>query len=297
MTWLASHDQPQRTLCNRNAHLSRRTLLGAGGGALMMSSLARHLALADEQGINDPARPKSVILLWLEGGPSQWETFDPHAGGKFGGEVKAIDSSARGIQVADLLPQTAEQMHLASLGDEGYFPFYEAAQELNAILTVHAGSAQGIGLDGLERMIEIRTLSHGFGQMIQMTSMMFGGVFDAFPRLKVAYAEAGCGWVPYLMERMDMEFEHRRKQVPHVKNTPSEHLRSGCIFIHCELEDQAIPILAETLRDDILFCASDYPHEPAHEFRENVAKFLAREDVREETKRKILWDNPIRMYS
>ncbi len=183
------------------------------------------------------------------------------------------------------------------LGDEGYFPFYEAAQELNATLTVHAAPAQGIGLDGFERMIEIRTLSHGFGQMIQMTSMMFGGVFDAFPRLKVAYAEAGCGWVPYLMERMDMEFEHRRKQVPHVKKTPSEHLRSGRIFIHCELEDQAVPILAETLRDDILFCASDFPHEPAHEFRQNVAKFLAREDVREETKRKILWDNPIRMYS
>jgi hypothetical protein len=115
MTWLKSHDQSKFDLCNRDTHLSRRTLLGAGGGALMMSSLARHLALADEQGIGDPARPKSVILLWLEGGPSQLETFDPHPGGKFGGDVKAIDSSARGIQIADLLPQTAEQMHLASL--------------------------------------------------------------------------------------------------------------------------------------------------------------------------------------
>jgi hypothetical protein len=80
-----------------------------------MSSLARRLALADEQGVTDPARPKSVILLWLEGGPSQLETFDPHPGGKYGGETKAIDTSVRGIQIADLLPQTAEQMHLASL--------------------------------------------------------------------------------------------------------------------------------------------------------------------------------------
>ncbi|GAG26996.1 unnamed protein product, partial [marine sediment metagenome] len=63
----------------------------------------------------DPARPKNVILLWLDGGPSQLETFDPHPGGKIGGEVKAIDSSARGLQISDLLPQTAEQMHLASL--------------------------------------------------------------------------------------------------------------------------------------------------------------------------------------
>ncbi|MGI9473457.1 MAG: DUF1501 domain-containing protein [Rubripirellula sp.] len=102
-------------LCSPHAHLSRRTLLGAGGGALMMSSIASKLALAEEQGLTDPARPKSVILLWLEGGPSQLETFDPHPGGKYGGDAKAIETTAKGIQVSDMLPQTAEQMHLASL--------------------------------------------------------------------------------------------------------------------------------------------------------------------------------------
>jgi len=102
-------------LCDRTAHLSRRTLLGAGAGGLMMSTLARRLAWADEQGLTDPARPRNVILLWLEGGPSQLETFDPHPGGKIGGDVKSISTSAPGIEISDLLPQTAEQMHLASL--------------------------------------------------------------------------------------------------------------------------------------------------------------------------------------
>src|SRR6476661_3303831 len=94
-------------------------------------------------------------------------------------------------------------------GDPKYFPVYEAAQELDALLAVHAAPTQGIGVDGFDKLIEVRTLSHGFGQMIQMTSMIYGGVFDRFPKLKIAYAEAGCGWVPYLMERMDMEYEHR----------------------------------------------------------------------------------------
>jgi hypothetical protein len=115
MNWFESDNRSVRELCDPSVHLSRRTLLGAGGGSLMMSSLARHLAWADEQGASDPARPKNVILLWLEGGPSQLETFDPHPGGKTGGDVKAIDTSATGIQISDLLPQTAEQMHLASL--------------------------------------------------------------------------------------------------------------------------------------------------------------------------------------
>ncbi|MCH5373125.1 MAG: DUF1501 domain-containing protein, partial [Planctomycetes bacterium] len=71
--------------------------------------------LADERGVTDPARPKSVILLWLEGGPSQLETFDPHPGSEIAGETKAIGTSAPGVQIADLLPRTAEQMHLVSL--------------------------------------------------------------------------------------------------------------------------------------------------------------------------------------
>ena len=81
----------------------------------MMSALARRLAWADEQGVTDPGRPKSVILLWLEGGPSQLETFDPHPGGVYGGDAVAMDTSVKDLQIADLLPRTAEQMHLASL--------------------------------------------------------------------------------------------------------------------------------------------------------------------------------------
>src|SRR6056297_1017438 len=112
-------------LCDPNLHCSRRTLLGAGAtGSVMMSSLARALARADETGRTDPARPKSVILLWMEGGPSQLETFDPHAGTRRGGDVKAIETTIPGVQISDLLPGVAEQLHHASLirsvvGNEG----------------------------------------------------------------------------------------------------------------------------------------------------------------------------------
>ena len=182
------------------------------------------------------------------------------------------------------------------LGDESYFPVYEAAQELGALLAVHAAPTQGIGVDSFDRLIEVRALSHGFGQMIQMTSMVYNGVYDKFPRLNVAYAEAGCGWVPYLMERLDMEYEHRNTQVPECKTPPSEHLKSGRIFIHCELEERGIPQIAALLRDDILFCATDFPHEPRAEFRENIERFMAREDIPNETKQKICFENPKRMY-
>ena len=181
-------------------------------------------------------------------------------------------------------------------GDPRYFPVYEAAQDLGALLAVHAAPTQGLGVDSFDRLIEVRTLSHGFGQMIQMTSMIYGGVFDRFPKLNIAFAEAGCGWVPYLLERMDMEYEHRSAQAPECKTLPSEHLKSGHIFIHCELEDRGIAQVANLLRDDILFCATDFPHEPRAEFRENIERFIAREDICAETKHRLMFENPKRMY-
>ncbi len=104
-------------LCS-TAHFPRRSLLqaglfGVGFAGSWLTPLAQQLARASEA--KGSGRPKSVILLWLEGGPSQLETFDPHPGTRIGGEVKAISTSASGIQIADTLPHVAEQMHNIAL--------------------------------------------------------------------------------------------------------------------------------------------------------------------------------------
>jgi predicted TIM-barrel fold metal-dependent hydrolase len=184
-----------------------------------------------------------------------------------------------------------------AFGHRQFWPVYQAAQELGCLLAVHGAPAYGIGLERLHRLIEVRTLTHGFSQMIQMTSMMFGGVFDEFPELRVAYCEAGTGWVPYLVERLDLEYSSRHNQVPWVKQPPSEHLRSGRIFFHTELGEKNLAHAIRMLgRDDAFFCASDYPHEPREEFPEALEEFAERDDIAAGTRRKILWDNPIRMY-
>ncbi len=51
-----------------------------------------------------------MILLWLSGGPSQLESFDPHSGKLIGGESKAIATNVPGIQLAHGLPQLAQHM-------------------------------------------------------------------------------------------------------------------------------------------------------------------------------------------
>ena len=77
---------------------------------------------------------------------------------------------------------------------------------------------------------------------------------------------------------------------------PSEHLRSGRIFFHGELGERGLAAGIEQFGEDAFFAASDFPHEPKHEFREAIHEFMERPDIPETARRKVLWDNPIAMY-
>ncbi len=184
-----------------------------------------------------------------------------------------------------------------ALGHRSYWPVYAAAEELNCLLAVHGAPTWGLGLEKLRSLIEVRVLNHAIAQQIQMTSLVLSGIFEAFPRLRIAFCEAGCGWVPYLMERLDREYASRHTQVPHLKVRPSEHLRNGRVFLHAELDEQGLGYAIRVLGEDAFFCASDYPHEPKQDFLEVLDELDAREDVPATAKRKMLWDNPLRMYA
>jgi hypothetical protein len=93
---------------------SRRDFLRLSASALGLTFAVPGLApkAAEQRG---DERAKSLLTIWLGGGPSQLETWDPHPGTKIGGEVKAISTTIPGVQIADLYPQTAEKLHHLSL--------------------------------------------------------------------------------------------------------------------------------------------------------------------------------------
>ena len=100
--------------CGHPSHISRRTLLRAAGlsGLAWLTPVAHLLAQAQEK---KRAQAKSVILLWMAGGPSQLETFDPHPGKKISGATRAIKTSVPGVQLAHGLPQVAGVMDKLTL--------------------------------------------------------------------------------------------------------------------------------------------------------------------------------------
>ena len=81
--------------CNSASHITRRTMLQATatglGGLAWLTPVAHLLGRAQEKA-SAHAPAKSVIMLWMAGGPSQLETFDPHAGKTIAGDTLAINT-------------------------------------------------------------------------------------------------------------------------------------------------------------------------------------------------------------
>src|SRR5947208_1315434 len=99
-------EQPQRT-CHG---LTRRAFLQVGGSTVLGLSLADLLRLRAEGSVSGSGTAKSVLLLWLWGGPAHLDTWDPkpNAPLEYRGPYSPIATKAPGIRITELFPQIAE---------------------------------------------------------------------------------------------------------------------------------------------------------------------------------------------
>jgi len=212
--------------------------------------------------------------------------------------AKELERAVRDLgMVAGMLPGVMSPMR--GLGLPEFDPIYLTAERLDVPLAVHSGPAVGLGLDHFQSFAGVYPLSHPFAQMQQLTSMMIHGVFERFPKLRVAYLESGCGWVPYLADRLDESWEHRLSRWPHpTRQAPSEIMRGGNLFYACEREERTLATVAEAVGAGQLLWASDFPHErPWDEFSGDIDTLVNRKDLPESLPRKILFDNPCEFYN
>ncbi len=90
----------------------RRGFLRLAGlaGVAWLTPIGQLLARAAEAPAERGRPAQSIIMLWLQGGPSQLETFDPHPGTAIAGGTSAIRTAVKGVQLASGLEQTAEEL-------------------------------------------------------------------------------------------------------------------------------------------------------------------------------------------
>ena len=91
--------------------LSRRDMLRLSAAGVIGTSFSTWLPILAAHSAETRTATKRCILLWLAGGASQLETFDPKPGATTGGPFRAIKTSVPGVQISELMPKMAARMH------------------------------------------------------------------------------------------------------------------------------------------------------------------------------------------
>lgn len=191
----------------------------------------------------------------------------------------------------------AAQAHNKNLGSPEFYPLYEEAQRLNVPLAVHAFGGDDPGSEIFDQFISLHTLGHPFPILRQLTGVIFGGIPELFPKLRLGFLEAGCGWIPYWMARMDEEWEKRGKvEAPLCKRRPSDYLTGGQIYYGCEPEEQMLGYVVERIGSRTIMYASDYPHWDMS-WPDSAVLIWERNDLTAEAKKDILEANARRFYN
>src|SRR5437762_2733366 len=105
----------EQTIMTLNNRLSRRDLHRLAAAGVVGYSLSGWLERLAADGATNPKRKRACILLWMNGGPSQMDTFDLKPGNANGGPFKEIATSVPGIKISEHLPKIARHMDKMAL--------------------------------------------------------------------------------------------------------------------------------------------------------------------------------------
>ena len=142
----------------------------------------------------------------------------------------------------------------------------------------------------------VHATTHAFEQMIGVMCVVGGGILETFPKLKVVFLEAGAGWVPYWMERLDEHYEYMSPAVPLMKKMPSEYMKSENVYYSFEPDEHTLNFVMDYIGEDRLVFASDYNHGDS-KFPHTVKAVTERKNLSEKQLQKLMCDNAVRLYN
>jgi predicted TIM-barrel fold metal-dependent hydrolase len=144
--------------------------------------------------------------------------------------------------------------------DPAYDSLWAAAEALETPLSLHVFTGSSKGKPGRKRdiadgIVEPMWVQRALGLMV------FAGVFERYPGLRIVSVESDAGWLPYFLERIDYIFERRQKLYPMNLSRellPSEMIRRGARFTF--LRDRAAVLARHQIGLPLLLWSTDYPH-------------------------------------
>ncbi|MDI1449281.1 amidohydrolase family protein [Polyangium sp. 6x1] len=187
-----------------------------------------------------------------------------------------------------------------TLGDPSYEPFWTACESLGVAVAMHEGTHARVPTAGADRFrtrFAQHACSHPMEQMMAFLALLEAGVLERHPLLKVAFLEAGAGWLPYWLWRLDeVEYSALAGEVAeNVRQKPSTYFRRQC-FVTAEPGEPGLTEVLRWVGEDRVLFGTDFPHlDHAGDIIDSV--FRTWSDFPRSTLQKILWENPARFYN
>ena len=182
--------------------------------------------------------------------------------------------------------------------DPYFEPLWDTLERMDIPLGFHQATASSVPMltrpwfmprSGLQR-----AYGQPMGQMFAVGSFLGGGVLERHPRLRVAFLEANCSWLPWLLWRLDEAYELEGDlDMPELTMLPSAYFKRQCVA-SVEPDETPARYTIDFLGNDNLVYSTDYPHGDSR-YPHATDTFLEL-PLAEEDKRKILWDNCARFY-
>jgi len=165
------------------------------------------------------------------------------------------------------------------LSDERFWPMYEIANELGAVLYIHP--EHPINVDMMKQYWLMPLVGFLFDTTLAAASLVFAGVPERFPRIRWALCHLG-GTIPYLAERLDRGFHAFRDCREHIQREPSAYLKQF-YFDTVNFNQGALRLAIEFAGADHILAGSDYPHQIGSipSMLEAIAKLPVGEEERE----------------
>jgi predicted TIM-barrel fold metal-dependent hydrolase len=184
------------------------------------------------------------------------------------------------------------------LCDPSFTPVWDELNRSGLPLCVHMGMSYPPFVAVCNGLLDAHGIGMSLPAMMAFVAIVGHGMLDRYPNLKVGFLEFGAEWIFYMVGRLDHYLPIDRGQMPIKAEVPQrtieEYVKSGKIFLAGEADDKMLVQEIDLLGEDQILYSSDLPH---GEGRHNAAKqILARHDLSDTQKRKILYDNAVKFF-
>jgi predicted TIM-barrel fold metal-dependent hydrolase len=170
-------------------------------------------------------------------------------------------NAARGVQ-AVAFSELPSWLGLASIHSGYWDPFFAACAETSTVVAMHIGSGTKTITSSDDAPDAVQAVNMFANSALSLIDFLFSGVLVRFPDLKLLYAEAQIGWIPYVLERVDDVWDVHRgwsESQRNVSEPPSQYYYRQ--VVSCFFKDGVgVENLDRVGRENIAF-ETDYPHQ------------------------------------